>query len=123
MITLEVGLGLLEDMSVVSGKPGVYMIMFETGEYYIGSSIHLNTRIRTHISAIKSNFDTGSCCRALRQMRGFDGRVSFMLLHSGVGLKNRTELLKIEKDYIKKHEGDSYMLNIVPLPVSIQIVS
>lgn len=101
-------------------EAGVYRIDFSNGRFYIGSSVELKTRIKTHENAIKSGFKTAMTCKSLLPMTGFNGFAVFSLLEA-VELpesKNcqrrglyQSIVLKREWTHIRTHKGNDMMLN------------
>lgn len=92
---------------------GVYKIQFDNGYFYIGSSINLYDRIKTHCNDIKNGCKVNV---SLRKMSGFDGTVTFSLLESiDTPVERRSKLQRMVADLeytkIKENSSNKMLIN------------
>ena len=97
-------------------KCGVYIINFDNGMFYIGSSKILNQRVYNQTREILNNFSRPSCCIALRAMKGFDGECKISLLREVKIDKVRMfgalpEILRNEAEFILSNKDNEKCLN------------
>lgn len=109
---IYVNSGLLSKDTVRSGGIGVYMITFDTGHFYIGSSCQLNWRIRDHIRSLKTNLLRKQTAKSLLRMAGFDGASMIFLVEDCQNAKDKREVLTRERYYIDANMGNPFLLNI-----------
>lgn len=116
MVTINI------DPNIQHCQCGVYVITFSDGRFYIGSSRRLQTRIKTHINIIKSDFTSSSTCESLKPLKGFKGEVSIRLLEE-IDLQNyrpkghrlpvgTNPVIKGEYHHIHANRGNPLLLNL-----------
>ncbi len=104
------------DNEIKTTTSGVYIIRFSNGRFYIGCSIDLISRVKTHVRNMKNGFKKGNTCKALKLMVDFNGDAHFSLLMcvdcskvskvASVGLLQRNEAV-----FILDHKHDPNCLN------------
>lgn len=97
---------------------GVYKIVFSDGRFYIGSSMCLQSRAKTHINAIKSNFTVRCTVLSLKRMKDFVGSVEFHVIEplsseEKSRLRRRRILYMREAYHILKQSASKKRLNCV----------
>ena len=88
---------------------GIYLMKFSNGMFYIGCSRYVKERVSNHCTAIKSNFQKGTC-PSLKTMQGFKGTVRFFLIKELV-YTDRSDLMKVEAYYINKYRSNNRLIN------------
>jgi predicted GIY-YIG superfamily endonuclease len=109
---IYIGDGLLSETTVRSGGAGVYMIVFDSGHFYIGSSCQLNWRIRGHIKSLRTKLRRRYTAKSLIKMAGFNGSSIILLIEDCRNASNKGEILSREKYYIRENIENPLCLNI-----------
>lgn len=89
-------------------RAGIYKLVFNTGHFYIGSSICLKKRIMAHCSDSKMGFKYN---KSLRKVAGKVSSGSFSLIQYVDMSLSGISILGIEYGYIKIHIDNPLLLN------------